>query len=250
MLLKEYNEVLEEGLKYFKNSKRIEKIVEKIGKKINLITSPEEKQEIAKVMIALQEIAEEFKLLETEKLNRKNKYQTMKQYYILEEKYSDIIKMINKETVLNIIKKIAGASLFATLLFVGYNFFMESGASANVLKNVAIGEKNAGEIALDTAKKLTSETGRQRMKVGGELQRGVASAISKTAGKLGEKGQEAATQAELYLQGEKAVSGVLSGTTAVSAGLIFKLFTKIFGGTGKKALYTKTKMTLEKLGKL
>ena len=67
MLLKEYTEVLEEGIKYFKNSKRIEKLVDKIGKKINLLTKPEEKQDIAKVMIALQEIAEEFKLVETRK---------------------------------------------------------------------------------------------------------------------------------------------------------------------------------------
>lgn len=250
MLLKEYTEVLEEGIKYFKNSKRIEKLVDKIGKKINLLTKPEEKQDIAKVMIALQEIAEEFKLVETEKMNKKNKYQLMKQYYMLEEKYSDIVKMINKETVLSAIKNISGAALFSALLFVGYDFFFQSGASANVIKGASIGEKTGSEVIADTAKKLTDEGSRNRMKTGAEFQRGIAQTFAKHGERFGEEGEQLASQSEIYLQSEKAISGILAGAGATSSALLFKLFTKLFGGLRRNSLYTKTKMMMEKLGKL
>lgn len=250
MLLKEYNEVLEEGIKYFKNSKRIEKLVDKIGKKINLLTKPEEKRDVAKVMIALQEIAEEFKMFETEKMNKKNKYQLMKQYYTLEEKYSDIIKMVNKETVLNAIKKISGAALFSAIFFVGYDFFFQSGASANIIKGASIGEKTGGEVVVDTVNKLADEGARNRMKTGAEFQRGIAQTFAKHGEKFGEEGEQLASQSEMYLQSEKAISGILSGAGAASSTLLFKLFTKLFGAGRKTVLYTKSKMILEKLGKL
>jgi len=255
MILEDYlnNEIdiLEEGVRFFRNSKRIKKLVNKLYKKINLLARKEEKQEVMNTIVKLNELADEFEEIENQ--YKSNSYEAKMKYKELEYKYADIVKLLNKESVISAIKKIGAASLFAGAIFFSYNYFISSGVTSEFLNQAyANSELKAGAILKKTAESMSTKSGREAVKSAGDFRRDSAEAIKKITDKYPDlKGSFNATQLDpdTYLTMEKNLSMLGAGGVAVSSSIFLKLFYKITGKIRRNSLYYKTRMALEKLDK-
>lgn len=253
MTLYEYTEVLEEGIRFFKNSSRIEKLADKLKKKAGLLTSPKDKQEVFNVVNVLKEIALQFKEIEKKSMISVSKVEIKKEYFELEKKYDDIIKIINKETFLSALKKIGGATIIAGTLFVSYNFFQEGGFTGALMNSE---EGKTGEVI----KKAFSKDGRRNIKISSQSERDVATGFSFIGNKakeskiadtdIGKTLVDVGKEGEIYLNAEKVNSKIFSGATGLTAAAILGFFNKLFKRPQRNSLYYKTKYSLEKLGKL
>jgi len=253
MTLYEYTEVLEEGIRFFKNSSRIEKLADKLKKKAGLLTSPKDRQEINNVVEALRVMALQFKEIEKKNTISVSKVEVKKEYFELEKKYDDIIKIINKETFLNILKKVGGATIIAGTLFISYNFFQEGGFTGALM---ASQEGKEGEVL----KKAFTKEGREAMKTSSSITRGAMSGMADIGSKIkgsklegtgvGKAIYDTGKEAEMYLDAEKVNSKMFSGFAGLTAATILGFFNKLFKRPQRSSLYYKTKYSLEKLGKL
>jgi hypothetical protein len=108
------NDKLQEGIIFFKNSGRIERLVRKIKVRSSFIKDETAKQELKSFCDQLLKIAPTFRNLESEYQETKSSEERRiikDKYKFLEEKYHSIIKSINKESFFKAVK-IANVSMF------------------------------------------------------------------------------------------------------------------------------------------
>jgi hypothetical protein len=130
------NEKLNEGITFFKNSGRIEKLVRKIKVRSTLIRDIKSKEELNSFCNNLLKIAPQFRNLESEyeEAESKEEKRTIKEKYaFLEEKYRELINSINKESFFKAVK-IANVSLFVATI-VGILVFALLGKPENFYQN-------------------------------------------------------------------------------------------------------------------
>lgn len=251
MLLKEYIEeenTLNEGIKYFKDSKRIRKLSKKIEKKINLLSKQEEMTEVFKTTIQLNNIADEFELLE--KNYKFNTYGYKMKYKALEQKYLDLIKIINKESVISALKKIGSVGLFSAAIFFVYKGLLTSGAS-NAFLEKASDSSSTAEAFGKVVDEMSTKAGAEKIKARGNFARSANENILKINSKVPELlPQGAAENAEAALATEKEISAIGAGTAAITSNIVLKVFYKLTDKIKRNNLYYKTRMTLEKLNKI
>ncbi|HUS50016.1 MAG TPA: hypothetical protein VMZ91_07615 [Candidatus Paceibacterota bacterium] len=130
---------LNEGITFFKNSIRLEKLADKITKNIREEEDAKKRVELKNFRKTILDVAEEFKSFEIKYKIKKmtgEKIQGEKikhDYKKLEIKYFDLIEQINKESVLNALKN-SGAAFFAVkVLIFGAMFFGTLGEAAYVM---------------------------------------------------------------------------------------------------------------------
>jgi hypothetical protein len=110
-------EILEEGIVFFKTSEKLNKVVDKLSKKAFLIENETERNEILKITARLNSLAVEFKKVENEYAAGKVsvKYNEHKE---LLKKYKDVLLILKKESVKNNLKKINSFGiLVASIVF-------------------------------------------------------------------------------------------------------------------------------------
>ena len=134
-----HEQVIEEGIKYFKISPRLYKLALKLEKKsIKIKDSKEQYQEIDKLVKKINALANSFETLEdnyylgdkTQKAVAKNSYKQ------LIAQYSDIIKMMKKSEVIDALKQTGGIAFTVAgmaLPYIAMNHFFPELLSINTI---------------------------------------------------------------------------------------------------------------------
>ena len=175
MNLKEYNKtdgILCEGVLFFKTSSRIKRLIVNLGKKIDLTSDAKSKEEILVVIRRLEEIKDEFSSVEAQyriqdTMKEKHRIKTM--YSSLEDKYIDLLDILNKERTRAAIKATGAGAVLATIFVIMYSFFFVSGFSSSV-----IALKNFNPTHEDPVGKSLKELGSHEQKSLGDTRRGLA----------------------------------------------------------------------------
>lgn len=264
MLLKEYktfgkDEIyLTEGVRFFKNSKRLDRLADKLEKKISIFTREEERAEIMKISKKVRQISQEFRNIEEKyaDLDNKDKKERLRgQYKSVENKYKELVRIINEETIINYSGAAAITGILATILLVSYNFFFSSGFSGDV---VTLSTNNPdGRSVFDSVGKLMSKEEADKMKQASDLRRMGATSMVKGAkdvDKYLKRGtgfqdlvSDVGAKANEYLQAEKTVSSAMSGLSTATAAVVSGIFVKVFGKFRRNYLYDRTALALKKL---
>lgn len=116
-------EFLTEGIKYFRNSKRIDKLVKKFKASLEYANDIETKRDILNYIRELERAKLDFESVEQEYASG-NKEDAMETYKNLKVKFSKIVSEINKESV----KKFLVTAGLATLLIATVSAIIPSGA--------------------------------------------------------------------------------------------------------------------------
>ena len=120
---------LEEGLVFFKNSKRLTKLAFKMDKKSNKAKNPVYREELQKLSTKMKEAAKDFEVLENKyKAARGSDKKKVKEEFAgLKKNYSDLVSMVNKETVRKAILSVGLGALTAFSIFNLYGFIVSAG---------------------------------------------------------------------------------------------------------------------------
>ena len=121
MLIEDVMEVanipLEEGITFFKNSKRMKKLSAVILQKSQFIEEDDKKREIIKLVNKINRLADKFEVLEQSyKTGDKN---TIKQQYRkLETEYADVVALAKKEEMKTILKTVAAYGVLVSAMII------------------------------------------------------------------------------------------------------------------------------------
>lgn len=239
-------EYLTEGITLFKNSKRLENLSNKLEKKISIYTSIENKEEIRAVVNKLRVISKEFRLIE-EKYKNANKDEKKEiknsEYAQLENKYFDLVALLNKESVKKTLKAVGGLGIMSVIFLHCFNILYNYGVVGNIMFNKAM-EQPIEYDSLEQSRKAI------------ETKRKIANAVINTDKVLKNNSLEyqnvitkKADLAKQFLKAEKEISVLTSGAATVSSGIVYGIFLKLFGKVSgsKTRLYYKTKNILDKM---
>ena len=117
---------LDEGIKYFKDSKRIERVIPKLEKKLSSEKiSDEDKEQIRSIITRLKGVIKEFEEVEKEYAENSKKVSKQK-YKELKNKYKDILSYVKSEECK---KALIGVGLFSVVagsLYAGISFMDET----------------------------------------------------------------------------------------------------------------------------
>ena len=154
---------LNEGIKFFKDSGKIENLVRKIRVKSYLVKDAKAKEELNKFCGDLLKIAPDFRNLESEyqeAQSKEEKEQIKEKYKSLEVKYQSLLQSMNKEAFYTAIKVanvgllIAGILGMLLFIFLGSNktvFYQDPKFLPQLKNSVAvILQKNQNAIVKDT----------------------------------------------------------------------------------------------------
>lgn len=132
-------QVIEEGIKYFKISPRLYKLALKLEKKsIKIKDSKEQYQEIDKLVKKINALANSFETLEDNYYlgNKTQKAVAKNSYKQLIAQYSDIIKMMKKSEVIDALKQTGGIAFTVAgmaLPYIAMNHFFPELLSINTI---------------------------------------------------------------------------------------------------------------------
>ena len=132
-------QVIEEGIKYFKISPRLYKLALKLEKKsIKIKDSKEQYQEIDKLVKKINALANSFETLEDNYYlgNKAQKAVAKNSYKQLIAQYSDIIKMMKKSEVIDALKQTGGIAFTVAgmaLPYIAMNHFFPELLSINTI---------------------------------------------------------------------------------------------------------------------
>lgn len=139
-------QILTEGIKFFKNSKKITKLANKLEKKANKLfdkDNVEGSKELSKFVSETKNIADKFQKLEDEYKNAKDKDKKKElktKYSSLEKEFQKLLKILKQEKVKKSLVEVGGLALAASIVFAGglslyameVNHGMLSGAADNL----------------------------------------------------------------------------------------------------------------------
>jgi len=94
-----FEEVLSEGIKFFKNSQRIKKIIDKAKKSLIKIKDEQDKKDVEEYIERLEESYSKFDEVEKEFEQGLNKKESKAKYKALVKEFSSIVSTINKNSV-------------------------------------------------------------------------------------------------------------------------------------------------------
>lgn len=112
---KEEEKTITEGIKYFKASKRLFKLAEKITQRAKQRNS----QHLVELAAKINALGEKFEFVE-DNYDVGNKTEAVKQYNALKKQYSEILKLLQKEEIKNGLKKIGSISLTIAAMTIPY----------------------------------------------------------------------------------------------------------------------------------
>ncbi len=117
-------EVLEEGIRFFKTSRKLYKLVEILLTKLERIEELEEKRRMVTLINKIDRLAKKFEKIETDyKVEKilKNKNPTAKKRYAdLTIEFSELVKMAKREDMKKILKTVGTYSLLLAAMIVPY----------------------------------------------------------------------------------------------------------------------------------
>lgn len=117
-------EVLEEGIRFFKTSDKLKKLVDNISSKLERIEEPEERRKIITLINKIDRLANKFEKIEIEyKVEKimKNPTPMAKQHYAeLTTEFANIVKLAKKEDMKTLLKNIGSYSLLFVAMTVPY----------------------------------------------------------------------------------------------------------------------------------
>lgn len=126
----EEKKVINEGLVFFKNSKRLNKLSLKMDRKSAKAKNPIYKQELEKVSQKMKQAANDFEVLENKYKAAKtsaDKSKIKEEFKGLRNHFSDLVGMINKETTKKAIMAVGLGALTAFSVFSLYGFIATAG---------------------------------------------------------------------------------------------------------------------------
>lgn len=117
-------ETLEEGIKYFKTSYKLEKLSKSISNKLERVEEPEERRKVITLLNKIDRLSKKFEKLETdykiENITKSGNPTAEKEFNQLTLDFADIIKIAKKEDTKNILKHIGSYSLLFAALTIPY----------------------------------------------------------------------------------------------------------------------------------
>jgi hypothetical protein len=148
-------EAIEEGLVFFKNSKRLEKIASTIEIKSKVSYS-----QMKVVTDKIREIARLFREIEMAYKNangREEKKAIKEKYNNLKNKYADFLRIINTEDVMNFIKKFSLSAVFigCLILMLKGVYEYQQDVEANTVTLPTLSLRGKGVAGEDMTKDLT-----------------------------------------------------------------------------------------------
>lgn len=112
-------EIITEGIKFFKNSKRLRKVADKLMVNYDRSNSDEDKKNLKKVSLKMYSLADKFEKVEDD-YKYKNKEIAKNDYRELCEKYKDICLILKKESVKSTLKTVSSLALTIASLALSY----------------------------------------------------------------------------------------------------------------------------------
>ena len=113
---------IEEGIVFFKNSKKIRKLAQVILQKSQFIENDEEKKAIISLVNKINRLAEKFNAVEelykARRITGGNKQEVRQQYKTLETEYVDIVNLAKKEQTKTILKNISAYSTMVAAMII------------------------------------------------------------------------------------------------------------------------------------
>lgn len=107
--------VIQEGLKFFKTSSRLYKLVDKLTKKNAVARN----QQVQMTINKINKLAQEFEYVE-DLYDIGKKAEAKLRYKSLKDKYSDLLKILNNSEVKSALKTVAGIGITIAAMFVPY----------------------------------------------------------------------------------------------------------------------------------
>jgi BMFP domain-containing protein YqiC len=134
-------EVLEEGLVFFKESKGLEKIVNELTKKLDLLTTEEDMEDreiLVSTIVKLERLKNKFKKLELEYAasSKKDRLAVKDKYKDLLNNYFSMIKVLRKENTKQVLKKINMFSRTLIAFFAPYKILQLIAPTVGISLNV------------------------------------------------------------------------------------------------------------------
>jgi hypothetical protein len=124
-------EVIEEGIKYFKTSKQLYKLYDKLISKAHFLDRDEEQKELISLANRVKRLGTKFEKVENSYAEG-SKSESISKYNDLKNDYSDILKILSKEKTKSILKSIQ--SIAYTLMIMTIPYIMFSRVFPNLSK--------------------------------------------------------------------------------------------------------------------
>lgn len=142
-------EVIEEGIKYFKTSEKLEKVAQRLNHNSQIIKDEEQKSKVIKAASQLQALSISFKKLEYE-YQYGNKNKAKSDYKELLKKYKDIATMLKKEDMKKALKRTN--SLVVTIASMAVSYCMITNIGNIILKSATSDGNDIGSLFSSVAK--------------------------------------------------------------------------------------------------
>lgn len=128
-------EEINEGIKYFKDSKRLRKLSNKIAIRATKAAGNKGFKEVEEIIEKLEKVADEFEDLENRFniADRKEKKQIKNEYNLIKQSYEELIKIINRQTFNALAKAGFNLALIAAPMIFAYIKVAEIGESVKTM---------------------------------------------------------------------------------------------------------------------
>lgn len=131
-------DIIEEGIVYFKNSNKIKKLIETIELKTQRVEEEDKRKIINSLLNKLESLKNKFEVLEKAYYSTKDKKTLKKEYKEVQEEFNDLINLGAKEQIKSLLKNLGIYSILVASMIVPYKFI-------NILTS-KFGEVDAGGV--------------------------------------------------------------------------------------------------------
>lgn len=123
------DETLEEGIRFFKTSKKLEKLSRAISNKLERLEEPEDRRKVITLLNKLDRLAEKFDKVETlykiEKIKKEGHPVAEREYNQLTLDFSEIIRLAKRESTKNVLKQIGIYGLLFASMTIPFKLLTE-----------------------------------------------------------------------------------------------------------------------------
>lgn len=137
------DDLLEEGISFFKNSEKLVKLYNAIKQKSASVTDEKDKKTLTELLEKIKNLAIKFQGIEEGYKTSKDKKKVKESYKKLEDDFIDILKLANKEQTKSLLKNIGLYGIMAASLLLPYKIIgILTDKFGVVQSNVTIKELN------------------------------------------------------------------------------------------------------------
>lgn len=115
-------DIIEEGIVYFKNSNKIKKLITTIEEKTQRIEEEDKRKIINSLLNKLENLKNKFEILEKAYYSTKDKKTLKKEYKEVQKEFSDLIELGTKEQIKSLLKNIGVYGVMVASMIVPYKF--------------------------------------------------------------------------------------------------------------------------------